>query len=240
MSSTYGFLPYLAKGCRLDFNNGLRGDFNSGPFFGHRRSFKSDSNNSPPRPSQSCVRWSYICSCLLIMVSWQGLYLAKDCRPDFNNGLRGDLNSGLIYAPGVYWSLTRIMAPPQAISILSYICSCRPLMVSWQVPYLAKGCRLDFNNGLRGDSNSGPIYPRHLFESASNNGPSPGHLNVRWSYICSCLLPMVSWQVPYLAKGCRPDFNNGLRGDSNSGPILAPSVYLSLTRIMAIPRPFQY
>ena len=93
------------------------------------------------------------------MVSWQGLYLAKDCRHDFNNGLRGDSNSGPILAPSVYWSPTRIMAPPQAISILSFICSCLPLMVSWQVPYLAKDCRLDFNNGLRGDSNSGPISP---------------------------------------------------------------------------------
>ena len=38
---------------------------------------------------------------------------------------------------------------------------------------------------------------------------------------------MVSWQVPYLAKGCRPDFNNGLGGDSKSGPILAPGIYVS-------------
>ena len=107
-------------------------------------------------------------------------------------------------------------------------------MVSWQVPYPAKGCRFDFNNGLRGDSNSGP-FSRHLFKSDSNNGPFPHHLNVRWSYICSCLLhvPMVSWQVPYLAKGCRPDFNNGFRSDSNNGSILAPSVYSSLTQIMA-------
>ena len=160
------------------------------------------------------------------MVSWQGLYLTKSYRPKFNNGLRGDSNSAPILALSVYWSPTRIMAPPQAISIFSYICSCLPLMVSWQVPYLAKGCRLDFNNGLRGDSNSGPISLRRLFKSDSNNGPSPGHLNVRWSYICSCFLPMVSWQVPYLAKGYRPDFNNGLRGDSNSGPILPPPAFI--------------
>ena len=44
---------------------------------------------------------------------------------------------------------------------------------------------------------------------------------------------MVSWWVPYLPKGCRLDFNNGLGGDSNSGPVLAPGVYLSPTRIMA-------
>ena len=112
-------------------------------------------------------------------------------------------------------------------------------MVSWQVPYLAKGCRPDFNNGLGGDSNSGPILAsRRLFKSDSNNGPlsGPSQSCVRWSYICSRLLLMVSWQVPYLAKGCRPDFNNGLRGDSNSGPILASGVYSSLIRIMAPPQ----
>ena len=109
-------------------------------------------------------------------------------------------------------SLTRIMAPPQAISILC--------QVSWQVPYL--GCRSDFNNGLRGDSNSGPILASfRLFESDSNNGPSLGPLNlVRWSYICSCFLLMASWQGPYLVKGCRSDFNNGFRGDSNSAILL--------------------
>ena len=33
---------------------------------------------------------------------------------------------------------------------------------------------------------------------------------------------MDSWRVPYLPKDCRPDFNNGPTGDSNSGPVLAP------------------
>ena len=42
---------------------------------------------------------------------------------------------------------------------------------------------------------------------------------------------MVSWWVPHLPKDCRPDFNNDLGGDSNSGPVLAPGVYLSPTRI---------
>ena len=32
------------------------------------------------------------------------------------------------------------------------------------------------------------------------------------------------------------DINNGPEGDSNSGPILAPGVYLSPTRIMALPQ----
>ena len=32
-----------------------------------------------------------------------------------------------------------------------------------------------------------------------------------------------------------PDVNNGPGGDSNSGTILPPGVYLNLTRIMALP-----
>ena len=155
-------VPYLAKACRLDFNNGLRGDSNSGPILAPGVHSSLTQITASSRPSQSCVRWSYICSCLLLLVSWQGLYLAKGCRPDFINGLRGGSNSGPILVPGVYWSLTGIMAPPQTISILSYICSCLLLMVSWQVPYPVKGCRLDFNNDLRGDSNSGPIFPAFI------------------------------------------------------------------------------
>ena len=47
---------------------------------------------------------------------------------------------------------------------------------TWLQPYLPKGCRPDFNNGLGGDSNSGPVLVhRRLFKSDSNNGPSPGH-----------------------------------------------------------------
>ena len=63
------------------------------------------------------------------------------------------------------------------------------------------------------------------FESDSNNSPSPGHSNLVSDgvYICSGLSTyMVSWWVSYLAKGCRPDINNGLEGGLNSGPILAP------------------
>ena len=104
-------------------------------------------------------------------------------------------------------SLTRIMAPPQAISILC--------QVSWQVPYL--GCRSDFNNGLKGDSNSGPILASFVW---LKQWPFPRSSQscVRSSYMCSCFLLMASWQGPYLVKGCKPDFNNGFRGDSNSGP----------------------
>ena len=39
--------------------------------------------------------------------------------------------------------------------------------------------------------------------------------------------------MPYLSKGCMSDVNNGPGRDSNSGPILAPGVYSSPTRIVA-------
>ena len=44
---------------------------------------------------------------------------------------------------------------------------------------------------------------------------------------------MVSLWVQYLAKGPRPDFNNGPLNNSNSGRISVPSVHWSLIRIMA-------
>ena len=47
---------------------------------------------------------------------------------------------------------------------------------------------------------------------------------------------MLSWQVPYLAKGHRPDFNNGQEGYSNNGRILASEVYLNPAGIMAPPQ----
>ena len=37
------------------------------------------------------------------------------------------------------------------------------------------------------------------------------------------------------AQGCRLHFNDALGGDSNSGPVLAPGVYLSPTQIMVPP-----
>ena len=40
--------------------------------------------------------------------------------------------------------------------------------------------------------------------------------------------------MPYLSKGRMSDVNNGSGDDSNSGPILAPGVYLSPTRTVAL------
>ena len=112
-------------------------------------------------------------------------------------------------------------------------------MISWWLPYLVKGPTPDFNNGPGNHSNSGcTLALQRLFESDLNNGLSPSHSNLVSDgvYICSGLLLMVSWWMPYLPKGCRPDLNNGPGDDSNSGPILALCVYLSPTRIMALPQ----
>ena len=117
------------------------------------------------------------------------------------------------------------MAPPQAIPVLGQM-EDTPVQVShlWWVPYLNNGCRPDFNNGLEGDSNSGPVLaPWRLLQSDSKNGPSPSHSNVvsEEVYICSSLLLMMSWWLPYLDKGPMPDFNSGPGNDSNIGCILA-------------------
>ena len=80
------------------------------------------------------------------------------------------------------------------------------------------------------------FWPKHLFKFSSNNGLSPGHSSLGSDGRCTCSsLPLTVWWVPYLNKGCRFDLSNGLGGDSNSGPVLAPGIYLSPTRIMAPP-----
>ena len=169
-------------------------------------------------------------------------YLAKGRRADFHNGLEGYSNSGPILDPGAYFSPIRIMAPPQDISIL-----CQMKYASVQVSYLWFSDRCHIWSRAASLTSImaweltwivAPFCPRRLFESDLNNGPSPNHFSLVSDevYICSGLLLMVSWQVPYLAKGCRPDFTNGLGVDSNSGPILAPGVYFSPTWIMAPPQ----
>ena len=126
-----------------------------------------------------------------------------------------------------------------------YISSGLLLTISWQMPYLDKGCNPNFNNGLRAELNCGPISPRRLFESDLNNGPSPGHFNIVLdeAYICSGLVLIVSWQVLSLAKDRRPDFNYELGADSNSGHYssqtsrtVAPGVFLSQSLIMVPPQ----
>ena len=135
------------------------------------------------------------------------------------------------WPPGIYESDWNNGPSPGHSNLVSvYICS--GLMV---VPYLAYGPTPDFNSGPGNDSNIGYILALQcLSESNLNNSPSPSHSNLVSDrpYICSSLLLMVSWWVPHLPKGCRPDFNNGPGGDSNSDPVLAPQ-HLFESRIMA-------
>ena len=125
------------------------------------------------------------------------------------------------------------MAPPHHSNLRSdgrYTCSDLLLVDSWWVPYLPKNCRPDFNQEVT--RIVAPYWPPTVYLSSTQimtpPQAKPFQSCVR-VYICSCLILTVSWWVPYLPKGCRPDFNNGLGGDSNSGPVLAPGVYLSPT-----------
>ena len=63
-----------------------------------------------------------------------------------------------------------------------------------------------------------PFCLRRLFESDSNNGLSPNHSTLVSDevYICSDLLLMISWWLPYLAKSPAPVFHNGPGNDFNS------------------------
>ena len=112
---------YLAKSCRPDVNNGLGGDPNGGHILAPRRLFKFDSNNGPS-PGHFNLVSDRVTS---VQAGFPvGAILAKGCRLDLNNGLGSGSNSGSILPPppppqGVYLSPTRIMAPPQAISILN-------------------------------------------------------------------------------------------------------------------------
>ena len=161
------------------------------------------------------------------MVSLQVPHLSTGSRPDFNIDLGADSNSDPVLVPGVYLSLTRIMAPPWATPILcqmKYTCSGLLFMISWWLLYLAKGPMPDFNNGPGNDLNSSrSLTPRCLFETDLNNDSPQTNPNPvsDGEYICSGLLLMVFWWVPYLSKGRKSDVNNGPRGDSNTGPILA-------------------
>ena len=101
----------------------------------------------------------------------------------------------------------------------------------------------DFNNGPGNNLNSSrSLAPRRLFKTDVNNDPPQAIPNPvsDGKYICSGLLLMVFCWVSYLSKGRMFDVNNGPGGDSNSGAILAPSVYSSPTRILALfwPPPF--
>ena len=149
-------------------------------------------------------------------------YLAKGPRLDINNGPGDDSNSAHILAPAFFNSNWNDGLSPDHSKIRSdgrCTSSSLPFMV-WWVPYLNKRLRPKFNNGPEMTWIVATVWtPLHLFETDLYNGPSISHR----VYICSSLLLMVSWQVPHLSTGSRPDFNNDLGADSNSGPVLGPA-----------------
>ena len=116
---------------RLDFNNGPGNNSSSGCILYPRRLFESDSNNGSTSVQVEVLLFS---SGVPSMVSWWVQYLVKGPRPDFNNGPQKTRIVATLLPPGVYSSLTRIMAPTQTIPILVrwqiLLFSC-PLMVSW-------------------------------------------------------------------------------------------------------------
>ena len=70
----------------------------------------------------------------------------------------------------------------------------------------------DFNNGPGNDLNSSrSLALRRLFETDANSDPPQAIPNPvsDGEYICSGLLLMVFWLVPYLSKGHMSDVNNG-------------------------------
>ena len=111
------------------------------------------------------------------MVSSQVPYLSQDRRPNFNNGLGGDSNSGLVLPPRRLFESDSNNGPSLSYSNLVsdevYICSGLLCMISWWLPYLAKGHPTpDFHNGPGNDLNSSrSLNPLRLSESDSGNGP---------------------------------------------------------------------
>ena len=76
------------------------------------------------------------------MVSCQVPHLSTGSRPDFNNDLGADSNSG------------PVLGHSNLVSNEVYICSGLLFMISWWLLYLAKGPMPDFNNGPGNDLNS--------------------------------------------------------------------------------------
>ena len=163
------WVPNLAKGPRPDLNNGPEDNSNCDHIYGPRHLFESNLNNVPSTGHKYVP----------LMVSWWVQYLAKGPRPDFTDN-----------GPGI----TRIVAsflPPRRLFESSSNNGLSPGQsnlgqiqdTSVQVSHLwspggCKGPRPDFNNGPGVNSNSGLIFPQRLFESNSNNGPSPDHSNL--------------------------------------------------------------
>ena len=106
---------------------------------------------------------------------------------------------------------------------------------------MTKGSKPYFDDGPGNNSDSGRIFALQcLFESNSNNGPSPGQSNIGRMEDTSVQVPTCGLLVSEIPNQLpRLDFNNGPGDNSNSGRILAPGIYLSPIQIMTTPGPFQ-
>ena len=170
-------------------------------------------------------------------------YLAKDQRPDINNG------PGVTRIVPTFWRqhLFKFSSNSTGHSSLwsdgRYTCSSLPFMV-WWIPYLNKGCRPDFRNGLEGDSDSSPVFPPGVYLSPTrimaHPRATPILCQMKYTTVSGLLL-MFSWWLPYLAKGPTPDFNSDPGNDSNIGCILALQRLFEskLNNSPPPPKPFQ-
>ena len=128
--------------------------------------------------------------------------------------------------------------PIQSWSAGRYFCSGVPPVVSRWVQYLVKDPRPDFINGPGITRTVAAFWPTSVYSSPTQiMAPLQVILIlVKWKIHYSGLSLILSWWVQHLAKGPRPDFNNGPVDNSNSDSILAASVYSSPIRIMATPQ----
>ena len=100
-----------------------------------------------------------------------------------------------------------------------------------------QGPRPDINNSPGVTQIVPTFWPQHLFKFNSNNDLFPDHSSLGSDGRYTCLsLPLTVWWVPYLNKGCRPDFHNGQEVTRIMAPFWPSGVYLSPTGIMAPPR----
>ena len=87
------WVPYL-KRLKPESNNGPEMTSIEATVWTPLHLFETDLYNGP-----SLSHGVYLCSSLLLMVSWQVPHLSTGSTPDFNNDLGADSNSGPILGP---------------------------------------------------------------------------------------------------------------------------------------------
>ena len=114
-------------------------------------------------------------------------------------------------------------------------------MISWWVPYLAKGPRPDFNNCPWDNLNSGRILAPSVYSNLTKIMAPLQVIPVlvRWKMYLSRSLIWAPGGCSIWPRAPRPDFNNSPGDNSNSGRTLAPDVYSSPIQKWPFPWPFQ-